>query len=211
LALHGAKTSRQARQTGQPRRKDIESLTFAEVQQTVRIGGEPVPRLEELLDNQAFPDARFYIDPKTWWSTFPLARAIQATQSAGRVSIGAFNFGRTTQVRSEVERLRFLTDEFQGRVATTIGRTGSLALVAAAKGVPFTKSQIRQAGATQFALPHEKIMPNHVEMAHSLGMRMIGWTVNEPHDIRRMKMLGVDGVVSDNTAALAEIVDGTFF
>ncbi len=36
-----------------------------------------------------------------------------------------------------------------------------------------------------------------VEEAHRLGLKVYPWTVNEPGDIRIMKVLGVDGIISD--------------
>ena len=61
-------------------------------------------------------------------------------------------------------------------------------------------------GAMEFARVNEAYSLNpffgaidvgFVEEAHRLGLKVYPWTVNEPGDIRRMKALGVDGIISD--------------
>ncbi len=36
-----------------------------------------------------------------------------------------------------------------------------------------------------------------VESAHAKGMQILPWTVNEPHDMLRLRAMGVDGVITD--------------
>src|SRR5512146_1155741 len=90
LAIHGSRNARQARQTGLPVRSQLEEMTFDEVQNEVRIGGEQVPTLEELL--VTFPGMRFFIDPKTSNSVKPLADLIKAYNLYDSVSVGAFDY-----------------------------------------------------------------------------------------------------------------------
>jgi glycerophosphoryl diester phosphodiesterase len=36
-----------------------------------------------------------------------------------------------------------------------------------------------------------------IQAAHDRGLSVLGWTVNEPRDIERLKRVGVDGIMSD--------------
>ncbi|MBN2334389.1 glycerophosphodiester phosphodiesterase, partial [Candidatus Bathyarchaeota archaeon] len=44
---------------------------------------------------------------------------------------------------------------------------------------------------------HKRMGLEFVDAAHSLGLKVYPWTVNEPHDIERVKKMGVDGVITD--------------
>lgn len=56
---------------------------------------------------------------------------------------------------------------------------------------------IKAAGGAMWAPYYEELRPDRVEEAHSLGLKVVVWTVNEPPDMRRMIELGVDGIISD--------------
>ncbi len=43
-----------------------------------------------------------------------------------------------------------------------------------------------------------------IERAHSLGLEVIAWTVDEPEEIRRLASLGVDGIASNYPALLSK-------
>jgi glycerophosphoryl diester phosphodiesterase len=45
-----------------------------------------------------------------------------------------------------------------------------------------------------------------VHAAHSLGMRVVPWTVNDARELHALLELGVDGIVTDQPALLREIV-----
>ncbi len=93
LAIHGSRSAKQARKTGLPLRSQLEAMTFDEVQREVRIGGEQVPAVEELIFT--FPGMRFFIDPKTTSSVKPLADLIKDYKLKNTVSVGAFDYRRT--------------------------------------------------------------------------------------------------------------------
>lgn len=54
-------------------------------------------------------------------------------------------------------------------------------------------------GFTPFAYSphHPMVTAELVTKAHTLGVRVIPWTVNEPADMRRLLALGVDGIITD--------------
>src|SRR5690349_6094933 len=79
VAFHDAQLRRTAGVQGR-----IGDLTWRQVG-ALRVGGERVPRLEELLD--AFPDARFTIDVKEARSLRPLVGAVHGCKATDRVCL----------------------------------------------------------------------------------------------------------------------------
>lgn len=65
-------------------------------------------------------------------------------------------------------------------------------------GIPVSLAQIAvEAGAWAIAPNVHHINQALVDDAHKRGLKVITWTGNHPHDIARMKALGVDGIISD--------------
>ena len=56
--------------------------------------------------------------------------------------------------------------------------------------------------------PHQwLITPGEVRRAHKAGLPVYAWTVNREEDWRRMVRLGVDGIITDDPAALVAFLD----
>ena len=56
--------------------------------------------------------------------------------------------------------------------------------------------------------PHQwLITPGEVRRAHRAGLPIYAWTVNREEDWRRMLRLGVDGIITDDPAALVAFLD----
>ncbi len=53
---------------------------------------------------------------------------------------------------------------------------------------------------------HKLVSAPLVKWAHKKGMVVNVWTVNEEEDIKRMLLLGVDGIITDNPAYVREVV-----
>lgn len=64
-------------------------------------------------------------------------------------------------------------------------------------------------------LPVAYVIPHHKLLDHSLihdlkdaGRKVLVWTVNAPEEMRRFHDLGVDGIISDDTALLVRTLGG---
>ena len=57
---------------------------------------------------------------------------------------------------------------------------------------------LRVAQATVLSLHHTLCSRPAVRVAHAMGVPVLGWTANDPAAVRRLALLGVDGIVSDD-------------
>ena len=57
---------------------------------------------------------------------------------------------------------------------------------------------LRVARATVLSLHHTLCSSPAVRVAHAMGVPVLGWTANDPAAVRRLALLGVDGIVSDD-------------
>ena len=66
---------------------------------------------------------------------------------------------------------------------------------------------VQALGATTWS-PHARdLMPGLVVEAHSLGLAVIPWTVNEPADMERAIAAGVDGLITDYPDRLRAVLE----
>jgi glycerophosphoryl diester phosphodiesterase len=73
----------------------------------------------------------------------------------------------------------------------------------AIRWVPIAK----KARARAISPHHWLITPGEVRRAHKAGLPVYAWTVNREEEWRRMLRLGVDGIITDDPAALAAFLD----
>jgi glycerophosphoryl diester phosphodiesterase len=72
-----------------------------------------------------------------------------------------------------------------------------------------TKPQLGgwQQSPVEFAIPHHKLVsPELIRELHEAGKKILVWTVNERSAMRRFEKAGVDGIISDDTKLLGEIL-----
>ena len=203
LLFHDAALDRITDRTGR-----IADLTAEEVAKA-RIGGrETVPTFDELV--AAFPETRFNLDVKDWHSVRSLAEAIERHAVHDRVLVASFSDRRRRAV------LRLLSR----RTASSAGTAANAAFVALSPllAVPGLRSParavlrrvLRDVDALQVPVRYRAIpvvTPGFVRRAHSLGLYVHVWTVNEPAEMHRLLDLGVDGLVSDRADLLRDVLE----
>lgn len=60
-----------------------------------------------------------------------------------------------------------------------------------------------------YVVPHYRLLsPRLVERLHAAGKTVVTWTVNQPRQMRRAAEWGVDGIISDDTELLVEVLAG---
>ncbi len=171
----------------------IGSLPASEVA-AARIGGvEPIPVLADLL--AAWPDVRFNVDVKHGPAARPLAELIRRTAAWDRVCITSFSAARLRATRRYLDRPVTMAASPVGAAALRSGLPGrALAPAFARRGVRCAQLPVRMATAPM------------ITRAHEAGLQVHIWTVNERALMNSLLDLGVDGLMTDNTELLREVL-----
>jgi len=170
----------------------------AEVIRSARIGGEhQIPRLLDLLEE--FPQCRFNIDLKADAAAAELANLLARTNAYDRVCVGSFAFRR-------IREFRRLT---QGRAATSAAPVEVAAFLASPHGRLARFATADKVAVLQVPYRHRGIpvvTPSLVRRAHAAGAHVHVWTVDEPDEMAYLIELGVDGLITDRTDVLKDVL-----
>jgi glycerophosphoryl diester phosphodiesterase len=164
----------------------------------VRISGtEPIPMMSDLLEE--FPDTRFNIDLKADRAGDALADLLQRTGAEARVCVGSFSYNRLRAFRARTG----------GRVATSAAPIEVAAFVAQ-PSARLARTVTRGAAAA-LQVPHRRgpvpiVTGSLVRRAHAAGAHVHVWTVDDPLEMAELIDLGVDGLITDRTDLLKEIL-----
>jgi glycerophosphoryl diester phosphodiesterase len=107
-------------------------------------------------------------------------------------------------LRDHTPRRGFLVSSFLPEVLQVLHREDSsipLGLICE------TKSQLQQWRKLplEYVVPHYKLVNEGlIRPLTEVGRKIIVWTVNDPQDMRRYAKLGVEGIISDDTARLVQ-------
>jgi glycerophosphoryl diester phosphodiesterase len=224
VAFHDRTLTRVTGQTGR-----ISRLTRAEVARARVNGSEPIPLLEDLL--RAWTDVRFNIDVKDAAAIAPLARVLRRTNAWDRVCVVSFSAGRLRATRRALDRpvcmaaspLGAVVVRFGGPrgprdsrgpgrtrrpVANSTGHTPRRPGEAPARAVGPLAEWLARAGIQCVQVPAPVVTPAFLGRAHALGLQVHAWTVNTRAAMSRLLDLGVDGIMTDQTITLREVLAG---
>jgi glycerophosphoryl diester phosphodiesterase len=178
------------------RKGEIARLTYEEVRTAVIGGRAEIPTLAALFD--AFPDTRFNIDIKSEGAVSSLADFLNAREAWGRVLVGSFS-------RRRLQRFRRLVHEPVPTSATTVEvilfRFLPSAFLADLLTPDFAALQI----------PHRQgrllvTSAGLIRRAHAAGKHVHVWTVDDPVEMNELLDLGVDGLFTDRTDLLKDVL-----
>jgi glycerophosphoryl diester phosphodiesterase len=190
VAFHDALLARVTDSVGTV--EELDATDLAEI----RVGGlEPVPTLDELVTS--FPTARFNIDLKSSAAVAPLAAFVVERGLHDRVLVGSFSGRRLRRFR-RLTGHRVATSASPGEVAAYVVLPGRLA-----------GRVVRRASALQ--VPHRRgplvvASAGLVRRAHATGRPVHVWTVDDPDEMRLLLDRGVDGIMTDRTDILREVL-----
>lgn len=192
LAFHDEDLDRTAGIAGR-----VADLTHAEAGRVLVGGREPVPTLAELFD--AFPGVRFNIDLKSEEAVPLLAEFIASYDAWDRVLVGSF-------VPRRINRFRRLT---HGRVPTAAHPLEVVAFRFSPSGRVAARLTRGRVAALQ--VPHRRgplriVTPGLVRRAHSVGVHVHVWTIDDPDEMNELLDRGVDGLMTDRTDILKDVL-----
>ncbi len=176
-------------------KREIASSTWESLKSARIDGTDPIPLMDDLFDE--FPNARFNIDCKADTALEPLIQKLRHRDCLDRVCIGSFSD----------KRLQGIRDAFGAAVCTSMGPKEVAKLVArSASHLPLPVSDhalVAQVPVSQGPVP--VVTKQFVRTAHSMGLEVHVWTIDDPLEIARLLDLGVDGIMSDDTRALRDV------
>lgn len=155
----------------------------------VRIGGEPLVLFEDAL--RQLPQTHFNVDLKDAEAVPRFVEAVDRLGAHDRVLAASFNDARPRQVN------RRLTTP----VATSGGwsSTALMVLLGRSSSVDCLQVPIRQG-------PIPVVRPGLIARCHDAGLQVHVWVVDDPVQMHRLLDMGVDGLMTDDAAALAAVM-----
>lgn len=176
------------RTCGRPGR--ISAMPWSEVA-TARVAGQaPIPLLEDILG--AWPELKVNIDCKSDRAVDALVATLRRTGALDRVCVGAFSDSRVRRIRAALGQ----------RLCTSLGPIGVAAL-------RYARPSRITAHAAQVPVRHGRLTivnERFVARAHSLGVHVHVWTIDDPAEMHRLLDLGVDGIMTDKPPVLRDVL-----
>lgn len=200
VAFHDERLDRVTDRSGR-----VTRLPLAEVRRARVAGREEIPLFEELLEE--FPDVGFNVDLKSPGAVDPMVALLARTAAYDRVCIGSFDERTLRRFRRLVGR----------SVATTCG-VGLVAAHALTSALPMVPSglrghltgALRDDGAVYSVPAAHRGIPivtaAFVAAAHRTGRHVHVWTVDDRAEMERLLDLGVDGLITDRTDVLRDVL-----
>ena len=182
-----------ARMAGDPRQ--IEEMTSREVDEIRIKGGHPIPKLQYLYE--AFPDACFNLDAKSWKSVDPLVDLVKRMGVERRTCFGSFSQARLDSISQRLTG---------GAPAQSLGTKGAVALYFnfyLRRRFPM-RAICAQLPVNRYGV--QMINQKRVRYYQSLGLKTHVWTVNEADEMQRLIDIGVDGIMTDDCQLLKSVL-----
>ncbi len=171
----------------------IARLSATDVAAARIAGTEPIPLLADLL--MAWPDVRFNLDVKDERAIAPLVAVLRRTNCWDRVCLAAFSGRRLEATRRLLDR-----PVCSATAPADIGaiKAGLPARVLAAR---FAARSVRCA-----QVPAGMATRGFLDRAHAAGLQVHAWTVNDPAVMISLLGLGIDGIMTDETELLRDVL-----
>lgn len=173
------------------------SAATTEVLAGARIAGaHPLPLMADLFEE--FADCRFNIDLKSPGTGPALMELIESRGAFDRVCVGAFSIARMREFR-RLARGRVATAATPLEVAGYLGASASLARLLTGGDVSAVQVPPHRGALTI-------VSASFVRRVHAAGAQVHVWTIDEEAEMHRLLDLGVDGVFTDRTDVLRDVL-----
>lgn len=180
----------------------VANLTWDEIRQMRNAAGERMPLLEEVLEEH--PELWFNIDAKDDRVVDPLLHVLDRHKAFDRVMLASFSESRLKKIRRKA----------RGAVSTSLGVSSVLRLVAAAQtatdpgswGIPGPRVGVRAVQVPYRQGPVSVVNPRFIAAAHTLGLAVHVWTINDPAQMVELLDMGVDALITDRPTLAKELL-----
>lgn len=167
----------------------IADLDSAEIDRALLGDREPIVRLEDLV--HALPEARWNIDVKADDSVDATCDLVERLGILDRICLASFSHRRLVRMRARLPRV------------VTSASSREVAQLVLTRRVP--------AAPLIFQVPvrHGRapvMTPAFLRRAHRAGKLVHVWTVDDPAEMTRLADLGVDGIMTDRTDLLKDVL-----
>lgn len=190
VAFHDDKVDRVSSSEG-----NISDWHWDDLQKVTINGSGTLSSIAELL--ATFPNHRFNLDAKSDAVVEPLLAVIAAADAFDRVCLGSFSDDRLYRMR-QLGPANVCTSFGPKAIAAQILRGLGL-------GAPLAAGYAAQVPPTYNRLP--VITQRFVDKAHSDGIAVHAWTVDEEQEMHRLLDLGVDGIMTDRPSLLKKVFE----
>jgi glycerophosphoryl diester phosphodiesterase len=192
LAFHDRTLDRVTDRTGR-----IAQMRYQQVA-SARIGGtEPIPQIEDLIS--AWPDLRFNVDLKEVQTIRPMMEVLRRTGAWDRVCVTSFSARRLHAARVLLDRPVCMALSPAGVAALQL--TGGLPRFGNALADKLARTGVHCA-----QVPLQIATPSFIRRAHEAGLQVHVWTLNRRHEMERALDLGADGIMTDETVLLRDLL-----
>jgi glycerophosphoryl diester phosphodiesterase len=192
LAFHDRTLDRVTDRTGR-----IARMPYHEVARA-RIGGtDEIPLIEDLI--AAWPELRFNVDLKDVPAIRPMMDVLRRTGAWDRVCVTSFSARRLHAARVLLDRPVCMALSPAGVAALQL--TGGMPRFGDALA-----GKLARAGVHCAQVPLRIATRSFVRRAHDAGLQVHVWTLNRRPDMERALDLGADGIMTDETVLLREVL-----
>ncbi len=174
---------------------ELSSLPWAHVRNTRLADGEHPIALVDAL--RRWPGVRFNVDVKSDDTVRPFLAAVSEADAWDRVCAAAFSTSR-------LHRLRHLAGP---RLATSMGPREVAGLVVRAPGRrPASRPAACAVQVPDRVGPIPVVTASFVQRAHSRGLAVHVWTIDDADQMGALLDLGVDGLITDQPTMLRDVL-----
>lgn len=188
VAFHDKSLDRVTDRTGR-----IAQLTAAQVAAARISGTDPIPLLADLL--MAWPGIRFNIDVKDEPAIAPLVEVLRRTNCWDRVCLTSFSGRRLDATR------RLLP-----RPVCSSATPAGIGAIRAGLPVRVLQAQFAARSVQCAQIPFSMATRSFLARAHAAGLQVHAWTVNDAATMTSLLDLGADGIMTDQTGMLRDVL-----
>ena len=206
VAFHDKTLTRVCGRDGWVRRLSHAELSAARID-----GTEPIPLLEDLL--AAWPDVRFNLDVKDGPAIAPLPEVLRRTNAWDRVCVVSFSASRLRATRRALGRPVCMAASPFGTAMVRLGGPrgrrdrGGPGRQPARPRQPWPLTDwLSRTGIDCVQVPASVATESFIARAQALGLQVHAWTVNDRPAMEQLLDLGIDGIMTDETITLRDVL-----